>query len=62
MYRSYLKGTGFQVLPAGTTREAEEFWTDPARRHHLDIVLRVRRHLGIRGQAEAEPAPAKFRS
>jgi len=24
MYNSYLKGTGFQVLPAGTTREAED--------------------------------------
>ena len=41
MYNSYLKGSGFQVLPAGTTREAEDV-LDRVRPDAivLDIVLR----------------------
>jgi signal transduction histidine kinase/CheY-like chemotaxis protein len=41
MYKSYLKGSGFQVLPAGTTREGEDI-LDRIRPAAiiLDIVLR----------------------
>jgi signal transduction histidine kinase/CheY-like chemotaxis protein len=56
VYKNYLKGSGFQMLPAGTTREAEDV-LERVRPHAivLDVVLRSEDTWAFLARLKSDP-------